>query len=349
MIFGGDMNEDDAGETRFSKAVTQWLQYKSCNQGLSRATIAKYDGYLHRLELFLTEREKDHMSAVTDDLVDFCGVHLFEKGMCPRSRVAAVCAVKGFFAWMLRFEVRADNPAELLEYPKAGVRLPRFPTLKQAEKLLIEPDLESLMGIRDAAIIATLMGCGLRLSGLCGLNESSLIWLQDDKGRERLQLRVLEKGKKERMVPAPEEVRLFIRAYLGHPDLAKIDRNLPNGDRVLFVSLNNRLVPAHEYYGENRRLAPRSVQDMIAMYGKRARLPRELCHPHALRHLYGTELAEEDTHILDMKVLLGHEKADTVDVYNHTAIRKLTRVVDKANPLTKMQTPVTQLARRLSK
>jgi integrase/recombinase XerD len=338
---------DGDNESAMARAVRAWLEYKRHNQGLSKATIAKYDQYLYRLETFLSERGLDHLSVTTEALVEFCGIYAFKQGMAPRSRVAITSAVRGFFAWMTKFGLRREDPAAIIEYPKAGRRLPRFPTLVQAEKLLMEPDLDTLMGIRDAAIIATLMGCGLRLSGLCGLNESALIYYEDEHGRERLQIRVVEKGRKERIVPAPEEVRLFVRAYLGHPDLAAIDRTLPGGDRVLFVSLNNRWVQAHEYFGEARRLAPRSVQDMIEMYGRRARLPREICHPHALRHLYGTELAEEDTHILDMQVLLGHNKPASSAIYTHVAMRKLRTAVDKGNPLGKMRTAVTGLAKQL--
>ena len=88
---------------------------------------------------------------------------------------------------------------------------------------------------------------------------------------------------------------------------------------------------------------------MLKKYGKRAGIDPKVVHAHALRHLYGTELAEADVNILHMKALMGHVKTDTVDIYNHTALRKLRRESEKGNPLGKIDTPVTQLLRELNK
>ncbi|MBA1333255.1 recombinase XerD, partial [Candidatus Endoriftia persephone str. Guaymas] len=169
------------------------------------------------------------------------------------------------------------------------------------------------------------------------------------RGMERLIIRVMEKGDHQRFVPAPHETRLLIRAYLGHEELARIDRMLPDGDQVLFVSTKDMKTPPHEYYGEARRISTRSVGEMVVKYGDQAGIPRDQCHPHALRHLYGTELTEDDVQLLKIQALMGHKDPKTTKDYVHVALRTLAKAVDQANPLSKMELPVTKLARHLSK
>ena len=144
-----------------------------------------------------------------------------------------------------------------------------------------------------------------------------------------------------------ERARLLVRE--SSPALAEIDRTLPSGDKVLFVSTKNRSVPAHEYHGEARRLRRKGVLRMIQTYGRRIGLPPEIAHPHALRHMFGTELAEEDVPTITAANLMGHTDPKNTAIYQHLAMRKLTRTLDKANPLAKMKTPVSDLLSSIKK
>lgn len=339
-----------AQSTAAADPIEAWLTWKVHSQGRSEGTAEKYRGYLRRLERWAAEQGTPLLELDTAQLEDFTGLTAHRMGLTPRSRRALIAAVRGFYQWARRAELVRRDPARVLEYPDAGVRLPTAATMQTAEALLLAPDLSTFKGIRDAAVLSILIGCGIRISGLVGLNESHLVWLQDeDSGAERLVLRVREKRSKERLVPAPPDTRLLIRAYLGHGDLEAIDRTLPDGDRVLFVSLRNRLVAEHEYRGEHRRLADRSVQDMIRYYGRRAGLPDAQTHPHALRHLYGTELAEHDVDLSQIQALMGHASTSTTTTYIRLATRKLSKAVDRASPITRMNTPARQLARSLER
>ena len=142
-------------------------------------------------------------------------------------------------------------------------------------------------------MMAVMMSCGMRVSGLVNLNQEHLFWFQYQ-NKQRLALRVIEKGGHERELPIPHEAMLLLQAYLGHEELNDIDRTLPNGEQVLFVSVRNRRVPEQDYRGEARRLTEKSIWTMMQKYGTEAGLPEELCHPHALRHMLGAEMMEED-------------------------------------------------------
>lgn len=212
----------------------------------------------------------------------------------------------------------------------------------------MSPDLGTLIGARDACILVLFMGCGLRLRGLSALNESAMVWYEDQ-GREALALRVVEKGGRERLQPVPAEATMLLRAYLGHEELASIPRTLPNGDRVLFVSTNNRTVSAADYYGEARRISPTYIQEMMRKRCESAGVPVDVAHPHALRHLFGAELSEDDTPLLVQQALMGHADPKSTEIYAHIAVRRLRSVVDKANPLTKMRGPLLDSLRSLDR
>lgn len=327
--------------------IDQWIDYKQHNQGRSITTAYKYRLALGRLQAWLRGQDVELLEATPGLLEKYCGLYLYEQGMKPQTRSIVVAAVRGFFRWAKRYGLVKHDPALHLPVPKVGAALPRPAQLEHAERILMQPDLATFRGIRDAALLSVLIGCGCRVSGLCALNEEDLIWTKTDAGTERLVIRFCEKGKNERMVPAPLETGLLIRAYLGHEDLEKIERITPKGQRVLFVNLRNSRVHKYDHYGESRRIRQESIDQIIKGYGAKAKLPKHVCHAHAFRHLVGTEMAESDVDLLQRQALLGHQDPKSTEVYTHLAMRKLQQVMDKANPLAKIKTPVTELAKLL--
>ena len=101
--------------------------------------------------------------------------------------------------------------------------------------------------------------------------------------------------------------------------------------------------------GEHRRLSARSVRRMSMAYGAQAGIPPKCCHPHALRHLYGTELVESDTDLTTVQQLMGHATLESTKLYVHTATKRLQDAVRKGNPLAKINTPVSGLTYVLDK
>lgn len=340
----------------FTGLVNDWLIWLQHNKGRSPATVDLYQSVLVRVGCWCVEppaaahlrsSTADPLSLTLNDLERFAGMFCHSQNIGARSRRVYVSAIRGFYAWA-HAQGRVDaNAAEHLPYPKAGRPLPRAISLTNADLLLRQPDLSTFLGLRDTTIMAVLMGLGLRISGICALNESAMVWTEYE-GREDLVIRVVEKGSKERHMPAPREVALLLRAYLGHPDLAEIDRTLENGDRVLFVTVNNHMVAPCDYRGEARRVGQDAVRDLLAKHGKAAKIPPDQLNPHALRHLYGTELAEEDASLFASQALMGHSDPKSTEIYTHLAMRKLRRVVDKANPLGKLHSPVLEDLRRIA-
>jgi integrase/recombinase XerD len=329
------------------ESIDQYLSFLTLNRGRSPRTAQIYGLALRRLADFVAELGRDWRYLTHDDLLVFTGPWLFRNGLKdPRSRQPMVSAIREFYRWAASRGIVRNSPAAAVPYPRVGRRLPTVMTLANAERLMWAPDFSTFEGVRDAAILAVFLGCGLRLSGMVGLNESNILnEFVDD--RRRLVIQVTEKGGRQRRLPVPAQADLLLRLYLEHPDLKEIDRLLPNGDRVLWVSIRNRSVPEHEYRGEARRMGRCGMAGIVKKHGVAAGVPLDQLHPHAMRHLYGTELREEDVDLITRQRLMGHADPKTTEIYDHLSIRKVTRDVDKGNPLAKMRTPASDLLRSL--
>jgi site-specific recombinase XerD len=107
------------------------------------------------------------------------------------------------------------------------------------------------------------------------------------------------------------------------------------------------MVPASDLYGETLRLSDDSVREMIIKYGEKAGIPRHYLHPHAMRHLFGRELTEDDVDVLDRMGLMGHSDVKSNEIYSQISQRKLRRIIDKSNPLSKIRSPVSDLSKLL--
>lgn len=329
------------------EAIDNWLAYMEGLRGRTVRTIECYRAALVRLKEFMAG--KPLVQAEPDELEVFCGLWLHKKGVVARSRKPYISAVRGFYAWLRDKGIKGNAAKELL-HPITGHPLPRTITLANAERLMWAPDMGTFVGIRDAAILSLLIGCGLRVSGLTALNESDLQTMEVE-CTPRLTIRVTEKGERERIMPVPREAEALLRVYLGHEDLAKIDRSFKGKggrtDKVLFVTTKSPTLAEHEFIGEKRRLSRKGVRDLIQRHGIKAGIPEDQLHPHAMRHLFGTELLEEDTSMLAIQELMGHVDPKSTAIYAQLAMRKKMKTVDKAAPFSKMKTPVSELLKRL--
>lgn len=329
----------------FSDLVSAFLDQLELNRGRAARTVRAYRDALCRLQIYMGER--DPLSATHNDLLAFSGPWLHKQGVMARSRRPYIAAVRGFFAFAHGQKAIPTNPALSLPYPVVGKPLPTVLSLANAEKLMWSGDFTSFESVRDGAILALLIGTGIRISGLVKLNQEHIESSLGNDNQPRMVLRVTEKGDKTRLLPLPREAEMMLRVYLEHPTVAAVDRSLPSGERVLFISTRNRRCPAHEYTGERRRLSQWGIWRMIQQRGLACDIPRDQLHPHAMRHLFGTELAESDAPLLVSQDLLGHSDASSTKLYSHLAVRKKIDVIDNANPLSKIRSPVSELLRQL--
>lgn len=323
----------------------RWLEH---NKGAAVGTINAYAGYLGRLKVHCADRGVSLLTADRRILEEFIGPVAHQSGLAPQSRRPLIAAVRSFYAWANERGVLAENPAKHIGYPKVGKPLPTKIGKNHVEQMLLRCDLATFTGWRDAALLAMLAGLGVRVSGLVAMTSNTLV-VEEVDGKTLLFATVTEKGRKMRRIPVPQEVLWFLLPYLDHPEFKAMlpTLMLPDGSHLLWVQTNRGNTPQTDWYGEKKRLSARGVTEIIRRRGQEAGIPKAMLHPHAFRHLYGTELAEHDTDRQKIQMLMGHESLESSAIYTHLATRKLAEVVEKANPLKGMHTTLHAINNKL--
>jgi integrase/recombinase XerC len=217
--------------------------------------------------------------------------------------------VRGFFNFLLREGVVRSNPALDVRAPKAAKRLPGTLDVDQISQLLdIPPD--DVLAVRDKAIMELFYSSGLRLDELVTLDLGQL----DLPDRT---VRVLGKGRKQRIVPVGRKAEEALRAWL--KERAAL---ATAGETAVFVGRNGS------------RLKHRAVQLRIRYWARRKGLPTQV-HPHLFRHSFATHLLESSKDLRGVQELLGHADISTTQVYTHLDFAHLARTYDASHPRAK--------------
>ncbi len=235
---------------------------------------------------------------------------LHERELARTSLQRALAALRTYFRFLAREGVVGSNPARVVPTPKAPKRLPEVPTVPQLSEML-EALPTTPQGLRDRAALELLYGCGLRATELVSLT-------MDDVDLSRRLLRVLGKGRKERIVPFGREAEKALRAYL--PVRATLRQKVQEDDGdPLIVNLQGRRLSDRSL----RRILERAVRQLAVVHR---------IHPHTLRHAFATHLLEAGMDLRAIQELLGHASLATTQRYTHLDLAHLMAVYRKAHP-----------------
>jgi len=273
--------------------------------GLAEASVASY-----RRDLQLAERlcEKPLPGFSTAD-VQAVLAQLLDLQRKPSSLARIRVSLRRFFAWMVEEELRADNPAALLEAVRHEKPLPRGLSEAEVERLLAAPDTASPEGLRDAAMLELLYACGLRVSELVGLPLAA-VFLQE------AVLRVRGKGDKERLVPMGEQAAEMVARYCREARPVLLNGRVSD---VLFISARGGAM--------NRRTFWQCIHDYAIQVGIRTAVS-----PHTLRHAFATHLVNHGADLRVVQMLLGHSNLSTTQIYTHVAEARLAKVFAAHHP-----------------
>jgi len=290
--------------------VAEFLRYLEVAKALSAHTLEAYAHDLAAFERYL-EPQGVTLERVTHlHIRGFLSVLSVDKAAATRARRLA--ALKSFYKFLQRRKVIEASPARRVKSPKLPQRLPRAVPVDEAFAIVGAPDPEKVLGARDRAMFEVLYGAGLRVSELCGLSLGSL-------DRSTGLVRVLGKGKKERLCPLNELALEAVDAWL-EVRSAVLARPFKNQDpTALFLNFRGG------------RLTTRSVERHLDAYVKALGLNRKLS-PHALRHSFATHLLAGGADIRSIQELLGHASLSTTQRYTAVSFEQLQSVYDKSHP-----------------
>lgn len=298
--------EDSGG---FVKALmARFEKHLAVERNVSEHTRRAYLRDLEAFRLFLEESMQEggeEMVLRVDHLVlRRYLAHLHNKNR--KTTIARkLAALRTFFRFLVREGVLAVNPGEMVGTPRQEKHLPRPLSVDEAYALMEGGGGSDMLALRDRAIVETLYSCGLRVGELTGLDVGSLDLAAG-------LVRVLGKGRKERIVPLGRKARAALGRYLEA-------RGAPGDDEPLF--LNHR----------GGRLTPRSVERNLKKQLLQAGILKDAT-PHSLRHSFATHLLDGGADLRSIQELLGHASLSTTQKYTQVSIDHLTSVYDKAHP-----------------
>ncbi|CCX65933.1 site-specific recombinase phage integrase family [Prevotella sp. CAG:1058] len=291
-----------------SNLVAAYRRYMKLERNFTPNTLDAYSHDIEKLLAYFGEQGIDPLAARLEDLQAFAA-NLHSIGVGARSQCRILSGVRTFYHYLQVDGYISDDPSELLESPQLGDHLPEVLTTEEVDRLEQAIDLSKWEGQRNKAIIEVLFSCGLRVSELVTLRLSDLYL-------EEHFVRVVGKGRKERLVPISESAVKQLQLWF-------IDRNLMDikpGEED-YVFLNRR--GAH--------LTRTMILIMIKRLGEEAGISKTIS-PHTLRHSFATALLAGGADLRAIQAMLGHESIGTTEIYTHIDTHELRREILEHHP-----------------
>ncbi len=285
--------------------ITGLLQRLAMLRGWSDLTVESYRADLLRAAAFFHARGVSLERAGVDDVREWLAAQARE-GMGEATLRRRRSALSTWFAFLQERGLREDHPVRALPRMRSGRALPVWMSEEDVEKLLRQPDVTTLQGLRDRCMLELMYATGLRVSELVALQ---LAMLDMNAGL----LRVIGKGDKERVVPFGEEAGSWLARWLEK-------RPARPASPFVFPGRGGRMMSRQNFW--------RIVRD----YSKRAGIEPPPS-PHVLRHAFATHLLNHGADLRAVQMLLGHAHVTTTEIYTHVSRVRLHEAVERHHPL----------------
>ena len=221
-----------------------------------------------------------------------------------------LATLRSFYKFCLKRAYVQSNPLVSIRTPKQEKRLPKFLEESEVRRLLETPDVTTLLGARDRAMLETMYSTGIRVSELVDLNIADIDFVGEA-------LHVRGKGKKARITPNSPTAPAWIRRYM---DMRRADpRSVGFNQEAVFVNKHGQ------------RLSTRSVRRKLDKYLAQTGLDPEIS-PHTLRHSFATHMLNRGADLRSVQELLGHQSLSTTQIYTHVTTKRMKQAYDDAHP-----------------
>ncbi len=305
---------------RMENLLGTFDRYLAVERNASDHTRRSYASDLRQFIAFCVSSplvEADEASAVAPEAIDVRVIRaylgwLHREGLAATSQGRKLAALRTFFRWCQREGLVSANPAQEVANPKQPKTLPPVVTYDDVVRLLASP---SRAGggflVRDVAILELFYAAGIRLSELVALDVGDL-------HLDHRYVRVMGKGRKERVVPVGREACQAVERYMPLREALLAERGLSD-QKALFI--NQR----------GGRITSRGVAFLVKKYLQVSGVPRAMS-PHTLRHAFATHLLDAGMDLRVIQELLGHASLATTQRYTHVSTDRIMAVYDAAHP-----------------
>jgi len=285
------------------KYIEKFVRYLEIEKNYSSHTILNYHLDLEDFKKFLNDAELEKVDYLA--LRKYLAV-LKEKNLGTRTVGRRLSALRSFFKFLTREGYLKTNPILILSSPKQEKHLPLFMTEEEVSKLIesaFAKNDKDERGLRDRAILETFYSTGMRISEVVSLNIEDIDFIGGI-------VKVMGKGRKERVVPIGEVAIAAIRKYLD---------NRKKQDDALFLNKSGR------------RITARGTRNIVVKYIRLAGIKHGVS-AHTFRHSFATHLLNRGADLRTVQELLGHANLSTTQIYTHLTTERLKSVYDKAHP-----------------
>lgn len=290
----------------WKEALIEYKSHLKLEKSLSDNTLEAYLRDIRKLQKFSDVLPlKIQQSDVEEFLYQFA-----KENYAARTQARLVSSLKSFFSYLQLEDWRADNPAELLETPKLGMKLPDTLSEEEIDELIAAIDLSLAEGERNRTIIETLYGCGLRVSELTELKLSDLFF-------EENFIRVIGKGNKQRLIPISDYTIKYIEIYTNQ---IRIHLPIQKGFED-YLFLNRR----------GKKLTRVMIFTIVKNLAEKAGFRKKIS-PHTFRHSFATHLLKNGADLRSIQMMLGHESITTTEIYTHLDDTSIREAVLKFHP-----------------
>ena len=297
--------------TEFETDLKRFLAFLEIEKGSADNTILAYQQELRKFYSYLKQKNLDYLRISEADAVDFIKSESI-KQISFATQAHLISVLKSFYKFLINEEKIDYNPISTIASPQKWKSLPKYLTIEQVTELMECPKLNTPIGQRDKAILELIYATGMRISEVLNLKCGNVYM-------EEGFLRVLGKGKKERVIPFGETAKHFLAQYLesARPILLK-------GKTGDIVFLNR--------WG--RPFTRTGMWKIIKDYGKKIGIGKQLT-PHVLRHSFATHLLEKGADLRSIQLMLGHASISTTEIYTYVAKSRIKQVYDQFHPRSK--------------
>ena len=299
---------------KVDQGIAEFLDHLEVEKGLAPLTVKVYRHYLERFAEWLAGNSPEMEAEGIDlEVVRRYRLHLARLTAPngePIKKVTQsyhIVALRAFLRYLIVQRGVSTLAPEKIDLPKTGQRQVSFLNPEQVQRLLAAPDIGTVTGLRDRAILETLFSTGLRVSELSRLNREQV-------DLQRKEFGVIGKGSKPRVVFLSDDAVSWIKKYLE----TRTDTFKP-----LFIRYSRGVDMSRG--GEKMRLTPRSIEMAVARYSRLCGIAVKTT-PHTLRHSFATDLLSAGADIRSVQEMLGHESIRTTQVYTHVTDRQLREV-----------------------
>lgn len=295
------------------KNIVNFEKYLNIERNYSNYTIKNYLIDITEFITYCNNFNKNYLNIKYTDIKSYL-THLYEKKYKSTTISRKISALRTFYAFLYDKNIVDKNVFEYITLPKKEKRLPKYLSNDDIDEIFKIIDISTPLGTRNRLILELLYGSGLRVSELCNIKLSDIDFSNKS-------IRIIGKGKKERIV------------YYGEPCKRIIDLYL-NGtrDEILGKNKNEYLIIGNKK--SNKSLSVRSVELILNNIIESTSLNKK-ASPHTLRHTFATHLLNDGCDILIVKELLGHSSLDTTGIYTHISNERLRKVYLNNHPRAK--------------